>query len=130
MKVEDLIKRIQALEKIVLEKPQAKQQERKLIMSVDELNFSDYYDDYVNESAHKFTTFIKLKYIEAQWNEGKPFDWKDGSYKYILKLDNNIWCEDAYWDTHQIFNFHTKEHAELFLETFSNELEIIKTLFS
>lgn len=111
------------------EKPQP--QEHKLIVrcaDIDRFDFKNWLD--VNNKKLMFNLFSELKFIEQQWNEGKEFDWENEDDKYCLFLHENKWRYLCFGISHQIFNFHTKEHAELFLKTFAKELEIIKPLFS
>jgi hypothetical protein len=126
---EDLIKRIEALEKKINHMTQPK--EHKLIMSVDELQTldSDNLDWWWKENKAILELFGRLKLIENQWNCWKEFDWEDDD-KHCLFLFKKEWTREGFTGSAQIFNFHKREHAELFLETFSKELEIIKPLFS
>jgi hypothetical protein len=104
---------------------------RKLIMSVDELQtLKGENIEWWKENKAIFELFARLKIIENQWNESKEFDWEDDQLKYCLSLNLNDWGVQSVGYDAQIFNFHKKEHAPLFLETFSKELEIIKPLFS
>lgn len=136
MKENHLLRRIRAieqrldkmLEQTVIEPRE--QQEHELIMSVDELKESDDFDDWMNQNWKSRSAFLKLKFIEHQWNEGKAFDWEYDELKYCLSLNINDWEVNSVGYDAQVFNFHKKEHAELFLETFAKELEIIKPLFS
>lgn len=105
-------------------------QHRKLIMSVEELISNDAFEDWSNDNLKILSTFDKLKFIEQQWNDGKEFDWENEEDKYNLYLYENKLTFGRFCATSKIFNFHTEQHAKLFLETFAKELEVIKPLFS
>jgi hypothetical protein len=122
----DFSKMLDVIESVEITQPQ----EHKLIMSVDELETLEGDNlEWWKDNKAILEIFGRLKLIENQWNGGKEFDW-EGDYKHCLFLFKKEWTREGFIGSAQIFNFHKKEHAELFLETFSKELEIIKPLFS